>query len=384
MEGIRRRKRQKDRNHFTLTKLKSGIWYYYAYDAENRRIRRSTGRKRKSEAVDYILRLIDEGALLYDADPGVKITFEEFSEPFWNWDTCPIIKDKLARGGHYSVDLCLSNRKTMEKHILPVFGKQRLSLIRRKDIDQWLLSLPDKAGISASTANKVFTILKQMLNVAVFDGLIEKSPADGIRPLIAEEKVRSAFSIEEIQKIFSFKWDSKIAYSASFLAAFTGMRLGEIRALRFSRIHPGYIVIDSSWSDNGGLKSTKSGKARVVSITERMYELLMELRPADLRCDEDRYVFSPDGKRPYEDRFFSNRLKDVMARCGIGGDGRILTFHSFRHYFNTQMVAAGISGEIIRNTIGHSSENMTDRYLHLGKDELQEVRELQNGLSGRL
>ena len=38
----------------------------------------------------------------------------------WIWDSCPIIRDKLARGGHYSADLCASNRHSKEKHIIKI------------------------------------------------------------------------------------------------------------------------------------------------------------------------------------------------------------------------------------------------------------------------
>ena len=365
--------------HYTLTKVQNGMWYYYVYDENGRRYKRSTGYTNKRLAVDEINRRISLGQLLIKPrfEKIRNITFSEFAEPFWIWDECPIIQDKLARGGHYSVDLCLANRKSMEKHILPYFGKYLLSEISRKMVDQWVLKLPKRAGISASTANKMLSILKQMLRVAVYDGYITMSPADSVKPLIVHEKARGVFLKEEIASIFGKKWKSRLAYTACFLAAFTGMRLGEIRALRPCCIHEGYIIVEASWSDKTGLKCTKSGKARIVPIVKKLQTLL---KIASNGKEENELIFSSDGKIPFEDRRITDPLKEIMTKTGIDFKERNLTFHSFRHFFNTQIIAAGVSGEIVRNVIGHESEEMTDRYLHLGNEELASVKDVQVSL----
>ena len=373
----------KQTDYYTLTKASNGIIYYYAYDRQGRRIRRSTGCRTKQRALIEINRRISEGTL-YESQESLsisRITFAEFSEPFWIWESCPIIQDKLKRGGHYSLDLCISNRQSMEKHILPYFRDKPLGAITRKDVDRWILHLPEDHGISASTANKMLSILKQMLRVAVYDGLIPESPAETVKPLIEKPKRRGAFTMEEVSDIFSRKWDSEPAYVASFIAAFTGMRLGEIRALRMSKIYPGYILVDSSWSDRSGMKCTKSGKSRIITLTKRMYSLLASLAEGRKRTE---LIFSADGITPYDDKMLTEPLKDVMERIGIDYEKRNLTFHSFRHFFNTQVVASGLSGEIVRNVVGHESEEMTDHYLHLEAGELEAVRDIQLRLTGQV
>ena len=367
-------------DYFTLMKAANGVYYYYAYEPSGRRIKRSTGRRSKKEALAEITRRIRENILL--EDPGMnqryRMTFGEFAEPFWIWESCPIIRDKIARGGHYSADLCISNRRSMEKHILSFFGSKRLVEITRKDIDDWILGLPSAHGISANTANKMLSLMKQMLRVAVNEGIIPSSPAETVSPLVEKEKRRGAFTEDDVKRIFSIEWSSDLAYTAAFLSAFTGMRLGEVRALRPSRIHDGYILVDSSWSDTSGIKTTKSGKARVVPITKRIQTML---RKASEGRADDELIFSSDGKVPFDDKRFSCPLKETMGKLGIDFYGRNLSFHSFRHFFNTQIVAAGVSGEIVRNIVGHESIEMTDRYLHLGSNELSAVRKVQLDLS---
>ena len=73
-----------------------------------------------------------------------------------------------------------------------------------------------------------------------------------------------------------------------------------------------------------------------------------------------------------------------MVKAGIDYEARELSFHSFRHFFNTQVVASGLSGEIVRNIIGHESEEMTDHYLHLNADDLAAVKDIQLKLTGMI
>ena len=72
-------------------------------------------------------------------------------------------------------------------------------------------------------------------------------------------------------------------------------------------------------------------------------------------------------------------LKKILQRklqeAGLGDKG--LTFHSFRHYFNTKLVASGVRAEKIRAVIGHESEAMTEHYLHLTAEDMKEITSIQ-------
>ena len=53
-----------------------------------------------------------------------------------------------------------------------------------------------------------------------------------------------------------------------------------------------------------------------------------------------------------------------------------LSFHSFRHFFNTRLVANGVNGELVRATVGHESSDMTKHYLHLVPSDLNTVMDV--------
>jgi integrase len=82
-------------------------------------------------------------------------------------------------------------------------------------------------------------------------------------------------------------------YYLNKLPASSGMRLGEIQALRRENIRPGEIEVCHSWDRSYGLKSTKSGTKRIVPISDELYQGIMAIAETNT---EGPYIFSVDGK----------------------------------------------------------------------------------------
>ncbi|WP_422477173.1 tyrosine-type recombinase/integrase [Pleomorphochaeta sp. DL1XJH-081] len=373
------------REDFSLYKrtLKSGkvVWYYHAYDEDGNRISISTGHTKKSKARDYVLQLVKQDRLIPTSIKQAT-TLNQFSKPFWVWGECPYVMDKINRGGSYSRSFCDFNKKSMEKHILPTFGKKRITKLTVAMINTWLLDLPKKAKVSRSTANKMLSLLRIMLDEAVRQNIIKSNPATLVKPLLEKPNARDAFTKEEAIKLLNDPehWGNELSYTASLLCACTGLRAGEIRALRVQDIHRDHITVEHSWDEKYGLKSTKSGNIRTVPITKELYSTLMKLAPDRT----DGFVFSlNNGETPMSGRVFANSLYRKMREIGITEVDRIergLSFHSWRHFFNTQLVVAGVSGEITRSVVGHESKEMTNHYLHLKTADMKSVMEVQRQL----
>ncbi|PKL21744.1 MAG: hypothetical protein CVV48_06485 [Spirochaetae bacterium HGW-Spirochaetae-4] len=371
------------REEFSLYKrtLKSGreVWYYHAYDEDGKRISVSTGKTKKSKAREHVLELMKQNRLIPSTIKQAT-TLKEFSKPFWIWGECPYVMDKIKRGGTYSRSFCDANRKSLEKHILPTFGNKRITKITTSMVNSWLLDLPKVAEVSRSTANKMLSLLRIILDEAVRQNIIRTNSAGLVKPLIEKANARDAFTREESAKLLNdpTHWGNELSYTASLLCACTGMRAGEIRALRVLDIHPDHILVEHSWDEKYGLKSTKSGNSRKIPITSELYQTLMNLAPDKL----DGFIFSlTNGETPMSGRVFANSLYRKMREVGITEEERVergLSFHSWRHFFNTQLIAAGVSGEITRAVVGHENEAMTEHYLHLKPNDMAKVCDIQN------
>jgi integrase len=67
-------------------------------------------------------------------------------------------------------------------------------------------------------------------------------------------------------------------FALNLAAAMTGMRLGELLALKYEAVRPGCINVTYSWSDTDLLKCPKSGRTRKIPVSENLYGLLHGLR----------------------------------------------------------------------------------------------------------
>jgi len=139
------------------------------------------------------------------------------------------------------------------------------------------------------------------------------------------------------------------------VAFHTGMRLGELRTLKWSHIDlaTGFIRLPMS--------HTKEKKAKVVPINHHVRSVLDELRPKVYALNsgqpQQKYVFTFNGQpitsRNGLKRSWATACKDAEIPCGRNVPNGI-TFHDIRRTVKTNMVAAGVSG-IYRDVIlGHS------------------------------
>lgn len=373
MGGLRARPGQ-----FTLFR-RGKIWYYWTYDSYGQRHRLSTGCTKKSEAFDFCIDRRETGTLLVFAPERKKhLTLAEFGKDFWNYDTCPVIQSKLLRGGRYSKETAGHNQASFVHHVIPFLGHVALNELTKAMIEKWLLNLPQQHNITNKTANDAFIAFRQMLDYAVKEDLIQKNPAAGIAQLIKRTVRRPAFTQEQISALFSEPWENDLAYTACYLASRTGMRIGEVRALTTEQIHPDYLEVNASWSDKEGRKCTKSGYERIVPINKQLYLLLQKYAPP-----LGGLLFSLNGIKPVKPDYIRDRLRKRMEELGIyyvKNKNKKLTFHSFRHFLNTRLIAGNISDVKIRAVIGHEDEEMTEHYAHLSAEDMEEIRKLQTAI----
>ncbi len=360
-------------DHYVMYKRENGLWYYYAYK-NGKRVRKSTGEKKRTAALEVIHDRLLDGDLLNEKENTCSL-FRDFVKPFWNPDTCPILKDKLLRGGHYSVQRAQTFRLNTQKYLVPPFGSKDVSDITPSMINSWLLSLPEKFSITPQTANKQLYMFRQMMDVAVARKLVLVNPCASVKPLIPKPSQRGCFTPEQIKILFSKKWGNTYLELACQLAAVTGMRAGEVRGLQKQDIKNDHIELCHAWAEKEGLKTTKSGKPRIVPISPALRDRLLNVP------NNGPFVFSLQGKKPLCQDLFIRGLKEHMKKCKIDYKTEKLGFHSFRHFFNTRLISAGVDGLKIRAVIGHESEKMTEHYAHLSADDLRQIRFVQESIS---
>ena len=176
-------------NDFTLfgRKVPSGktVVYYYAYDDEGRRLGPwSTGEANRTAARNYCNRLNREGRLL----PGPKDipTFEEYARGFWEWETCPYLKERRKRF-NLTRSYAVKNRRVVDNQLIPYFGNMRLDRITPEDIEKWFDRMA-KDGYKNTTTNGYYGTMKTMIKWAAKKKVIACDPLADFERLMNDRK----------------------------------------------------------------------------------------------------------------------------------------------------------------------------------------------------
>jgi integrase len=309
------------------------VFYYRTYDEDGRRtVAHSTGETTRTAAVKKCNTLMREGKLLPKAQVRIP-TFAEYAQGWWEPENCQYLKKRLARKPLTS-SYEEHSRRVMEMFLVPYFGKMRLDRITGEDIDYRLVNFvererrrlckkiaPDSTGatlapkkLKASYANVVFGVLRLMLKQAVKRHLIPFNPADNVEKLVAEPKQVEILTIAEFREMakpkpkapqggaplpapsleaqaeFDVKGFSlELAKMANFLAACTGMRIGEVLGLRGEFVFADFIRVQGQYGQSG-YGPTKTRTSRNIPLTPAIMDGLRRLA----EINGNGYLFSTD------------------------------------------------------------------------------------------
>jgi integrase len=188
---------------------------------------------------------------------------------------------------------------------------------------------------------------------------------------------RGVLTPEEAAKVFKADWKDKRAYAGNLLSLTTGLRAGEVLAIRKSDIEDRILNIRHSYSAMEGLKSPKNGETRRVPLLPEVRAELMELLSKNPHKVDEPYIFYgllPD--KPMDIKILIKGLKDACKTAGIDAPARGIVFHSWRHFYSARMADKAAAEEIMRVT-GHKDKAVFDDYAdHVEVENLRKMEKV--------
>ncbi len=270
-------------------------------------------------------------------------------------------------------------------HALPYFGSTPVNEIKRKDLKAFF----DKKyseGLTVSTIKLIRAPINGILSYAVELELIESNP---LRDLVLKYK-KKKFEIDPLTESESHllleqakTFGDGSYYPVMLCALRTGMRIGEIQALKWDDIDFDNRQIEVKRSFRmGRMTDTKNHKQRRVDMTLNLTETLKEHRTAQKRDalkkgkPVSEFVFSGIKLELLNRETFKNVLNRCLKLAGL----RRVRIHSLRHSYATIRLMRGHNIGDVSYQLGHSSIKITyDVYAHWIPGQFQsEVDELDN------
>lgn len=272
-------------------------------------------------------------------------------------------------------------REIVETHLAPALGGHKLAKLSALHISAAYAAAMSsgrrdgKGGLSAQTVKHHHRVLWQALDQAVRWQVLARNPAalvDPPRPARTEMKILDQAQTATLLKAIRHTR----TYMPVMLAVTTGMRRGEILALRWSDLdldRARLQVVRSLEETSDGLrfKSPKTSRSRrTITLPSLAVE---ELKRHRARQAEERLALGlgrdPDGLvvcrhdgEPLQPRSLTHEFTRLVQRAGVPR----IRFHDLRHTHLSHLLAAGVNPKIASERAGHASVSITlDVYSHV-------------------
>lgn len=341
------------------------------------------GNRRKAED---ICKLYIEKVLTKDMNEKGII---QYCLDFWNFDGERVTLANKKSPNAVARSTCYVNTGNFTNHIKPYMeslGNPLLSEVTSQMLNEIQDDLIMSSGLSNAMIEKTMRSVTTPINDAWKHGLVDRpvrvdridttGKEKGIlTPLQLTEIVRNLFELEKAG--YHIGANEGIA-----LASLTGMRMGEVRALKVDQFEivdeqTSIIHITRTWNEHDHEKIPKGKRARQVTAPTVIVKACIEL--AEKNPHKTGRVFwvlrNPDSVR--SKTFFEDNLYKAMKAAGISEEDRKsknITFHSLRHGF-VSYLRYQVSDSTMRLAVGHKDKETTDKYTHLNMDNLKELAE---------
>ncbi|MCM3538458.1 site-specific integrase [Priestia endophytica] len=307
----------------------------------------------------------------------------------------------------------LRARKSEIEHLLRYFGNMKLKNIKRPMYQQMLNDFHGK-GYARGTISGIHTAANMIFKRALELELIHQSPTTFAKLPKKQETVEELEKKEEKihflekQELMEFLKKAKcdglyLDYQLFATLSYTGMRLGEALALKWSDINfeeSTLSITKTLYNPNNTLNKYQlltpktHGSIRTIFIDEFIHAILKKHRVQQseykLMAGNDYvnqdFIFANPNGYPLTSKLVRTRMQRLLKKTSIK---KHLTPHSLRHTHTSLLIEAGVGVKEIQEVLGHSDIQTTmNIYAHMTKDLKEKTShkfgQLMKGLSENL
>ena len=257
----------------------------------------------------------------------------------------------------------------LENHVLPYFGDG--DSLHEQAVQTFVLQKLEN-GLSVKTVKDILIVLKMVMKFGVKNEWMNYYEWDIKYPTTSTNKELEVLSVANHRKILNYI-QSHFTFTGLgiYISLSTGLRIGEICALKWSDINvtDGTITVSRTieriYIIEGENKHTElvintpktKNSCREIPMSK---ELLSMIKPLKKVVNDDFYVLTND-ERPTEPRTYRNYYNGLMAKLDIPK----LKYHGLRHSFATRCIEAGCDYKTVSVLLGHSNISTTlNLYVH--------------------
>jgi integrase len=242
-----------------------------------------------------------------------------------------------------------NNVNRVNVHLVRTFENRELQSFRRDEL-QDLLDLKANVPLSFSVVDHLRWDLKQIFDMAVAEGHVERNPALLLfTPKDAKKPVHRAMTIKEVQICFG-ALDLRERLIAK-LAILAGMRPGEIFALTWGRLTATHADIQQRVYRRKIDTPKTDNSTRQAALSEGLLGEIEAWRMMAIETRDDAWVFPSERMTPLsKDNWWNRVMCPALKKVGL----EWATFQVMRRTNATLMKALGADGKLVADQLGHT------------------------------
>lgn len=296
-------------------------------------------------------------------DEDDRTTFEQYAE---SW---------LTRQTHYKPSTLAGYQREL-KIVYSYIGGIALNKLRPLVLEEMCAELRKRKKrngepVCEATVRKYLQTVSAVLEDAKRNDILLYNPAHRVRGIRVEKKAQHIPSEFEMRKLLQCILQEPLLYRVFYLTAIaTGMRRGELCALRWNDLHGGgAVTVQHSRSSVLGQgiveSSTKNHRTRIVVIPELVHDYMGELFLEQARegrsIHPDDYIFSTE-ESPVHPDSFTRHLRRLYQKNDFPPEYHL---HTLRHTNASMLIAQGVDVRTVAGLLGHAQPSTTlDIYSH--------------------
>lgn len=260
-------------------------------------------------------------------------------------------------------------RNIISNHIKPIIGQLYINSLRVENMQKFALLLQNK-GLSNKSVRDILSAVSAILKYAKKIGVYtDNIHIEELYPKAEKRQIRILPDDERIRLEGYLLKSNDPAKFGILLALYSGMRIGEICALKWSNIDLESETISVVQTlqrlqdrENKGktkilISEPKSHSSKkIIPIPAFLTEILRRMKPQTA----DAFLLSGN-QNPIEPKTLQNKYKRCLKECNIPD----INFHTLRHTFATRCVQVGFDIKSLSEILGHSSVGTTlNLYAH--------------------
>lgn len=313
-------------------------------------------------------------------------TYQLVKEKLACINSVPKAEEKFSPSGDSLADICekwllykqistkastfMIYKSIVTNHILSYFG-DILIWDMTTDLFQNYITFLQSEKLSEKSISDIICVMKSVLRYAEKLNIHHNCNLSAVSVKVYHRDIR-VFSPEEFKVMTAYFLNEKSPMNCAMLIAmFTGMRIGELCALKYEDIDIRHrkLTIDKTMqrlknADGKGtfihIGTPKSrSSVREIPLTDFLLELISEQN-----YSAGDYILTAN-ENYIEPRALQYRFSRIMKKFDIDG----ASFHTLRHSFATRCVEVGFDIKSLSEILGHSNVNITlNRYVHSSFD----------------